>query len=117
MSVFSKFLKKDKQVSKTFEVDVSLYEKLEHLARKVYNTSINKLVNICIEYLIENQNVVIYSRPKNEVSVTRSYTMSAKTVEALSDLRDEYNISYNRLVNIAIRNVLIEEGIIKVKNK
>ena len=115
MSVFSRFFKKEKQVTRTFEIDISLYEKLEHLSSKVYDASINKLVNACLESFAENPNIAIYSRPKNEVGVSRSFTLKEEVLNVLFDLRDEYNISLNRLVNIAIRNALIEEGVIKNK--
>lgn len=115
MSVFSKFPPKEDLVVKTFEIDISLYEKLEYLSNQIYDASINKLVNACIEELISSREIIIYSRPKNEISITRSFSMRKNLCNSLSELRDEFNISFNRLVNIAIRNALIDEGLIKTK--
>lgn len=115
MSVFSKFPPKEKEklITRTYEIDLSLYEKLEHLSNEVYDASINKLVNACLEELILRKKVLLYSRPKKEISVTRSFGIRESLYEGLSDLRIEYNTSFNRLINIAIRNALIDEGVIK----
>ncbi len=115
MSVFSKFPPKEKEalVTRTYEIDLSLYEKLEYLSNEVYDASINKLVNACIEELILRKEVILYSRPKKEISVTRSFGIRKSLYKGISDLRIEYNTSFNRLINIAIRNALIDEKLIK----
>lgn len=115
MSVFDCFPPKETLVKRTSEIDLSLYEKLENLSQNVYDASINKLVNVCIENLIESKDINLYSKPKNEVAVTRSLYIRKSLYKGLSKLRDDYNLSYNRLINIAIRNVLIEDKIIKIK--
>lgn len=45
MSIFSKFYKKEKMLSRTLEINEDLYEKLIFLSDTVYDASINKLVN------------------------------------------------------------------------
>ena len=115
MSVFDCFPPKEDLVKRTSEIDLSLYEKLEYLSQNVYDASINKLINVCIENLIESKDINLYSKPKNEVAVTRSLYIRKSLYKGLSKLRDDYNLSYNRLINIAIRNVLIEDKIIKIK--
>lgn len=117
MSVFDCFPPKENLVKRTVEIDLTLYEKLEYLSQNVYDASINKLINVCIETLIESKNLNLYSKPKNEVAVTRSLYIRKSIYKGLSKLREDYSLSYNRLINIAIRNVLIEDKIIKVKNK
>ena len=113
MSVFSQFPPKEKLITRTYEIDVSLYEKLEYLVNEVYDTSINKMVNACLDKLLKTKNVNLYSRPKNEVSVARSFGLRESLYQGLSDLRIECNTSFNRLINIAIRNALLEDGFIK----
>jgi len=113
MSAFSNFPPKEDIIVKTFEIDITLYEKLEYLSNNIYDASINKLVNACIEEIISSKEIILFSRPKNEIGVTRSFSIRKGLAKSLLNLRDEYNISLNRLVNIAIRNALIEEGLIK----
>lgn len=56
MSCFSKFYKKEKLLSRTLEIDETLYSELERLASEVYDASVNKLVNAAIEDIIEKEN-------------------------------------------------------------
>lgn len=111
MSVFSQFYKKEKIVSRTLEIDERLYCELEHLSQKVYDASISKLVNAAIEDLIKTENIQLYER-KNTLYVSRSFLIRNSFWEGLYELKKKYGISIRLLVNIAIRNVLIEEGVI-----
>lgn len=47
------FEKGFESVNKTFRIPVHIVEQLEHLAGK-YNTSVNKIVNQCLEYALDN---------------------------------------------------------------
>lgn len=49
MSCFCKFYKKEKLISRTLEIDETLYCELEKLSKEVYDASISKLVNASIE--------------------------------------------------------------------
>ncbi|MEG0872935.1 MAG: hypothetical protein RSE00_00785 [Clostridia bacterium] len=119
MSLYSNLPKKNKNelkrdgktLRKTFAVDDRLYEKLQYLINNVYNTSINKLVNIAIENLVETENISIYEVGYKENNFIRSYLINENLINDLEKLRKKYGISSYRLVNIAIRNALKDEGI------
>lgn len=51
ISVFDRFYDKDVIIQKTFEIETSLYDKLEFLSENVYDASISKLINACIDEL------------------------------------------------------------------
>ena len=110
MSIFNNFPKREKYVSRTYEIDLSLYEKLENLSTKKYDASINKLVNTCIEYLLNTKNIELYKRPKNEITVFRSFLIRESLYNSMIELKNEYNISLNKLINISIYNSLLEEN-------
>lgn len=112
MSCFCKFHKKEKILSKTLEIDETLYYELEVLSNEVYDASINELVNAAIEDIIEKENIKPYNRKKTSY-VTRSFLIRNSICESLYELKEKYAISIRLIVNIAIRNVLVEEGIIK----
>ena len=112
MTCFSKFYKKEKLVSRTLDIDEELYIELERLSNEVYDASISKLVNAAIENLIETENVKIYKRKKASY-VSRSFLIRYSFLEGLYQLKKKYRIPIYLLVNIAIRNVLIEEREIK----
>lgn len=102
MSVFEKYLlKRDKLISRRVEIDVSLYEELEKLA-KVYDASINKLVNIAIIDLIKNQKVDIYKRPVDERTDAHNFTIRESSYKELERMKAQYGVSIFKLINIAI---------------
>ena len=109
MSYFSsKFHKRENLISRSLDIDEELYTKLEELSKNVYDASISKLVNVSIERLLETENIQLYER-KNKLYVSRSFLIRESLLEGLYDLKDKYRISICLLVNIAIRNALIEE--------
>lgn len=117
MSCFQKFYKKEKLISRTLEIDETLYYELEILSKEVYDASISKLVNAAIEELIKTEEVKLYGK-KNALYVTRSFLIRNSFWEGLCNLKKKYGVSIRLLVNMAIRNVLIEDGILKEdKNK
>lgn len=109
MSIFKHYPPKEELLNRTYEIDLSLYEKLEKLSNEKYDASINKLINTCLEHFLNSKKIDLYKRPKNEISVFRSFLIRKSLYEGLVNLKDEYKISYNRLINIAIYNALLEE--------
>ncbi len=116
MSCFNRFYKKEKVISRTLEIDEKLYYELEKLSKNVYDASITKLVNAAIEDLIIKEKVKLYDGKMN-FYVARSFLIRESFWEGLHKLKNRYGISIRLLVNIAIRNVLIEEGIIEENKK
>lgn len=113
MSLFSCFPKKEKLIKKTFEIDLSFYEKLEYLTQEVYDTSINKMINVCLDNLFASKELNLYVKPRNEKTVARSLLIRKSLYDNLTKYKNKYNISYNKILNIAIHDALLEEGIIK----
>lgn len=116
MSCFQKFYKKEKLISRTLEIDETLYYELEILSKEVYDASISKLVNAAIEEIIKTEDIKLYEK-KNTLYVTRSFLIRNSFWEGLYDLKKKYGVSIRLLVNIAIRNVLIEDGILEEEKK
>ncbi len=112
MSYFNKFDKKEETISRTVEVDDRFYTMLEKLSKETYDASINKLVNAAVEKLLENENIETYDQT-NSTKITRTFLIRKSLMNGLKDLRKKYNIPLYLLVNIAIRNALIAEGLIK----
>lgn len=108
MGAFDRFWKREALLKKTIEIDNSLYEKLEELSENVYQTSTNQLINACIEELIETRNVKIYEKPEGELSIQHSLLIRESLFNALEEMRERYNLSIYKLVNIAIKNALDE---------
>ncbi|MCI9063868.1 MAG: hypothetical protein HFJ17_04630 [Clostridia bacterium] len=107
MTIFSKFYKKEKMLSRTLEIDETLYEKLNYLSKNVYDASINKLVNASIEELIDSENIKFYKSTRNSY-ISRSFLIRESFLEKLYILKKKYRISIYLLVNIAIKNAIDE---------
>ena len=108
MGAFDRFWKRDKLMKKTIEIDNSLYEKLNELSKTVYHTSTNQLINACIEELLNTKNINIYEKPEGEITDQRSLLIRKSLFDGLEELREKYDISIYKLVNIAIKNAIDE---------
>lgn len=108
MSSFSRFYKKENMISKTLNIDENLYYELEKLSNEIYDASISKLVNASIDNLLQTKNIEIYKK-ENMNQISRSFLIRESLMEGLYELKRKYTISINLLVNIAIRNAIIEE--------
>lgn len=111
MSCLGRLYKKEKLISRTLDIDEELYYKLEFLSNERYDASISKLVNISIEELLETEDIQIYKR-KNNSYISRSFLLRESLLNGLYELKSKYRIPIYLLVNIAIRNVLIEEELL-----
>ncbi len=111
MSCLGRLYRKEKLISRTLDIDEELYYKLEFLSNERYDASISKLVNISIEELVKTENVQIYKR-KNNSYVSRSFLLRESVLDGLYELKSKYRIPIYLLVNIAIRNVLIDEDLL-----
>ena len=111
MSCLGRLYRKEKLISRTLDIDEELYYKLEFLSNERYDASISKLVNISIEALVRTENVQIYKR-KNNSYVSRSFFLRESVLDGLYELKSKYRIPIYLLVNIAIRNVLIDEDLL-----
>lgn len=63
------------------------------------------------EELIKTENINVYKR-KNNSYVSRSVLLRKSVFDGLYELKNKFRIPIYLLVNIAIRNVLIEEGLL-----
>lgn len=108
MGTFDRFWKRDKLLKKTIDIDNTLYEKLNELSKTVYHTSTNQLINACIEELLNTKDIKIYEKPEGEITDQRSLLIRKSLFDGLEELREKYNLSIYKLVNIAIKNAIDE---------
>lgn len=108
MGAFDRFWKKEALLKKTIEIENSLYERLNELSSSTYQTTTNQLINGCIEELIKTKNIKIYEKDPSELSIQHSLLIRESLFDGLEKMRDKYNLSIYKLVNIAIRNAINE---------
>lgn len=108
MGAFERFWEKESLLKKTIVIEDSLYERLKELADKNYQTSVNQLINGCIEELIKTQKVEIYPKDQGELSEKHSLLIRESLYEGLEEMHKKYSLSICRLLNIAIKNAIVE---------
>ena len=108
MSVLDRFWPKDKLVQKTIEIESGLYDEIEFLCENVYDTSVSKIINACIDELIETEDVKLYPKESNELFTKHSIILRKSSLNNLEKLKDKYGISVYKLIHIAIKNVLLQ---------
>ena len=111
MAYFSRFYKKENLISRSLDIDEELYSELEYLSKNVYEASISKIINIAVEELVKTEKVKIYKR-KNNSYVVRSVLLRKSVFDGLYELKNKFRVPIYLLVNIAVRNVLIEEELL-----
>jgi hypothetical protein len=104
---FWRFYEKEKWLNKYVEIQNSLYEQLQNIVDNEIDTSINKLVDACIEnYKVVDDKIIIYSKVDSEVNVGRTIRIRESMWNKLEDYRNKYGISIIQLINISIRYTL-----------
>ena len=105
MEPIEKLYKKDKIVTRSLHIDEDLYVKLQYLCENIYDTSVSKLVNICVETELQNKNrIKYYKKPYKTESIYRSILFRKDFYDRLIKIREEKGISFSRLVNGSIKD-------------
>lgn len=106
MSVFDRFYDKEKLIRKTVEIDNDLYDKLSEILKGKYNTSVNMLINASIEELIKTENINLYAKEDKYSTMKRSLLIKESFSNGLNKLKEKYNISISKLINMVIKNAV-----------
>lgn len=108
MSILDRFWKKDELIQRTIEIESSVYDKIEYLSENIYDASVSKLINACIDELIQTENVHLYKKDDDELFTKHSLILRKNSLEGLNSLKEKYGISVYKLIHIALKNVLSE---------
>ena len=108
ISVFEKFYDKDVIIQKTFEIETKLYDRIEFLSENIYDASISKLINACIDDLVKTEDIKLYPKDGSELYLKHSLLLRRYSLDNLESLKAKYDISVYKLINIAIHRALDE---------
>ena len=106
MEWYNRFLKKEKWIKKSAEIEGKLYDRLKEISEKEIDASINKIIDACIYDLTLEEKIIIYKKEDNEINVARSVIIRESMYKKLEEMREKYGISISKLINIAIRTGL-----------
>lgn len=108
MNVLDRFWPKDELIQKTIEIESSLYDDVEFLSENVYDASVSKIINACIDELIETEKITMYPKEDNELFTKHSIILRKRSLEGLEKLKVKYGISVYKLIHISIKNVIVD---------
>lgn len=104
---FYRFYLKEKWINKNIEIEESLYSELKRLSEEVLDASINKLIDACVEnFEVEDDKIIYYKKPKDEITIARSIRLRESMWNKLDILKEDYDISLYKLVNLSIKYTL-----------
>ncbi len=106
MEWYERFYAKEKWCKKSVEIEGSLYEKLKNISANELDASVNKIIDACIDSLELPDKIIIYKKEKTEINIVRSIIIRESMYKKLETLREKYDISVYKLLNIAIREGL-----------
>ena len=106
ISVFNRFYDKDVIIQKTFEIETSLYDKIEFLSENIFDASISKLINACIDDLVETEDIKLYPKDGTELYTKHSLLLRRYSLDNLESLKTKYDVSVYKLINMAIKRAL-----------
>ena len=104
---FYRFYPREKWINRNVEIEDSLYSELKKISEKELDASINKLIDACVEnFKIEDDKIVYYKKPKNEITIARSIRLRESMWNKLDGYKREYDISLYKLINMSIKYTL-----------
>lgn len=104
MEPIERLYKKDQIIVRSLHIDQDLYEKMQYICDNVYDTSISKLTNICIETFLQDiTKIKYYKKPYKTESIYRSIIFKKEFYDKLIEIKDTTGISFSRLVNGSIK--------------
>ena len=107
MEPIERLYKKDKIITRSLHIDEDLYTKLQNICDNIFDTSISKIVNICIETALKSkENIKYYKKPYKVDSIYRSILFRKEFYDELIKIKNETGISFSRLVNGSIKQFI-----------
>ena len=104
---FYRLYPKEIWINRNIEIEDSLYSELKKISEDILDASINKLIDSCVEnFKIENEQIVYYKKPKDEITIARSIRLRESMWNKLDELKNDYDISLYKLINMAIKYTL-----------
>lgn len=107
MEPIKRLYKKGKTVMRSLHIDQSLYEKLQYLSENVFDASVSKIVNVCVETMLKDkEHIKYYKKPHKEDSIYRSILFRKEFYDECIKIREEKGISFSRIINGSIKEFL-----------
>lgn len=104
MKPIDRLYKKDEIVARSLHIDEELYLKIQELSENIFDASVSKMINICVETMLQNkEDIKFYKKPSGTESIYRSVLFRKSFYDELVEIREKTGISFSRLVNGSIK--------------
>jgi len=87
MNVLDRFWPRDELVQTTLEIESNLYDEIANLSENIYDASISKIINACIDDLIEKENIQIYPKEESELFTKHTLIIRKNSLDNLEKLK------------------------------
>lgn len=107
MRAIDRLYKKDKSITRSVHIDDDLYKEVQYLSKNVFDSSVSKIINVCIENnLLKDIDIAFYKKPQNTESIYRSIILRKSFYDKLIEMKNKTGISFSRLINGCIKDFL-----------
>lgn len=96
----------NRTISKSINIDDSLYSQITKLSQRVYDATISEIINVAIEEYIEKNKPTFYGKTEGETVSYRNLKLRNSNVKKLNEYSKKTGISFTRLINGAIKEFL-----------
>ena len=108
MDAIDRLYKRDEIIKRSINIDQELYEKLQYLSANVYDSSVNRIINVCAENALLKNKIKAYKKHKNADVTYRSIALRKEFFGKLMEYSVETGIPFTRIVNGIIKEFLDE---------
>lgn len=107
MRAIDRLYKKDDTITRSLHIDEDLYTEIQYLSENVFDASVSKIINVCVENtLLKNKPITYYKKSKGTESIYRSVVFRKSFFDELLEIKDATGISFSRIVNGCINDFL-----------
>ena len=107
MKAIDRLYKKDKNITRSVHIDEDLYSKIQYLSENVFDASVSRIINVCIENsLLKNKSISFYKKPEGIDSIYRSIVLRKSFYDELIKIKGKTGISFSRLLNGCMKEFL-----------
>ncbi len=108
MRSIDRLYRKEKMIIRSIHLDDDLYCKLEYLSNEIFDATISKIINVCIEDYLKENKFDYYKRPDEVTSIYRSIFIRESFYKDLNEIKNRKGISFTRLLNASIKSFLLK---------
>lgn len=107
MRAIDRLYKREETIMRSLHIDEDLYTQIQYLSEEVFDASVSKIINVCVENtLLKDEPIKFYKKKNGTDAIYRSVIFRRSFFEKLLEIKDNTRISFSRIVNGCINEFL-----------